>query len=109
MVFQHQAAAPIVAQQRVGARDAWHGERTEELEFAFEPPHLGNAWRIVAWRFEQHRSLILQASAPVQGIPMMPCEFLDNLVTGNRHSSLFGNWYPKARRRYRYGSCVLQV
>ena len=36
MIFQHQAAVPVVAQQLVGTRDTWHGELAEELEFVFE-------------------------------------------------------------------------
>ena len=84
-VFKDQATLTVLSKQFVNSRDAFYEKLAKGLEFTLQQFHSSPALWIATGRLEQNGCLIFDSPASAERIPIVPVEFLDNLVIGNDH------------------------
>ncbi len=75
-----------MTKQFVDARDAFYEKLATCFELTLQQFHISRALRIAASRFEQDGRLIFKSAPFVKRIPIVPVEFVNDLVIGNNHS-----------------------
>src|SRR5215470_8876455 len=86
-IFEDQATLTILAQQFVDSRDALYEKLAKSLEFTLQQFHSSRALRIATGPLEQNGCLIFDSAASAKRIPIVPVEFLSDLVIRNDHSA----------------------